>query len=141
MSEFRAHHILCTLLYEGEGYSGAFCENMTAIVEHLRGNLDENLHLVAKSDRICAGCPNCVEPEHCALENNSVVDKDRGVMRQLGLEENAVYTYRELCKKALDGMTEDFFEESCGTCDWRRRGLCRYEDLKTRLSHIAEQKK
>lgn len=28
---FRVHHILCTALYTGLGYSGDFCENMTAI--------------------------------------------------------------------------------------------------------------
>ena len=34
--KFRGHHIVCTSLYEGKGYSGAFCENMTAVVERLR---------------------------------------------------------------------------------------------------------
>ena len=27
MKKFRVHHILCTVLYRGEGYSGTFCDN------------------------------------------------------------------------------------------------------------------
>ena len=41
--KFRGHHIVCTSLYEGKGYSGAFCENMTAVVERLRKDPDEEL--------------------------------------------------------------------------------------------------
>lgn len=35
MKKFRVHHILCTVLYRGEGYSGTFCDNMT---EKVPGN-------------------------------------------------------------------------------------------------------
>ena len=48
--KFRGHHIVCTSLYEGKGYSGAFCENMTAVVERLRKDPDEELFLVAEPD-------------------------------------------------------------------------------------------
>ena len=51
--KFRGHHIVCTSLYEGKGYSGAFCENMTAVVERLRKDPDEELLLVAEPDMIC----------------------------------------------------------------------------------------
>ena len=40
--KFRGHHIVCTSLYEGKGYSGAFCENMTAVVERLRKDRTRN---------------------------------------------------------------------------------------------------
>ena len=59
--KFRGHHIVCTSLYEGKGYSGAFCENMTAVVERLRKDPDEELLLVAEPDMICANCPNRTE--------------------------------------------------------------------------------
>ncbi len=71
MEYFRVHHILCTSLYEGKGYSGAFCENMSSVVERLRANPEEELVPVAEPDVICAGCPNrtaggmCAESEQC----------------------------------------------------------------------------
>ena len=120
--KFRGHHIVCTSLYEGKGYSGAFCENMTAVVERLRKDPDEELFLVAEPDMICANCPN----------------KDRRVIEFFGLEENRVYTYREMCRHARAAMNMDFFMENCGKCDWRKQGLCKYEDLLAQLDRCIE---
>ena len=75
--KFRGHHIVCTSLYEGKGYSGAFCENMTAVVERLRKDPDEELLLVAEPDMICANCPNRTETNECVHNHNRVVNKDR----------------------------------------------------------------
>lgn len=133
MNKFRAHHIICTSLYEGKGYSGAFCENMTSIVERLRSDPDEEFLLVAEPDMICANCPNRAEGNECSENHNRVVDKDRRVIEQFGLKENEVYTYREMCGHAREAMTEAFFMENCGKCDWRRQGLCKYEDLLAQL--------
>ena len=41
MKKFRVHHILCTVLYRGEGYSGTFCDNMTQKVRELKADPDE----------------------------------------------------------------------------------------------------
>lgn len=130
---FRAHHIICTSLYEGKGYSGAFCENMTAIVERLRSNPDEELCLVAEPDIICRNCPNCTGKGECSSDSNRVVEKDRRVMQWLDLEEGKTYSYREMCKHARVHMSEENFMKNCGKCDWRKQGLCRYEDLIAQL--------
>ena len=83
--KFRGHHIVCTSLYEGKGYSGAFCENMTAVVERLRKDPDEELLLVAEPDMICANCPNRTETNECVHNHNRVVNKDRRVIEFFGL--------------------------------------------------------
>ena len=101
--KFRGHHIVCTSLYEGKGYSGAFCENMTAVVERLRKDPDEELLLVAEPDMICANCPNRTETNECVHNHNRVVNTDRRVIEFFGLEENRVYTYREMCRHARAG--------------------------------------
>lgn len=131
--KFRVHHILCTSLYEGKGYSGTFCENMTAIVEWLQSHRDEPLELVAEPDMICAGCPNRTAANECEQDDNHVAKKDRLLLTVLGLEEGGSYTYRELCERTLDKMTEKAFLESCGGCYWRKQGLCRYENLVAQL--------
>ena len=54
MKKFRVHHILCTVLYRGEGYSGTFCDNMTQKVRELKADPEEPLMLVTDPDMICA---------------------------------------------------------------------------------------
>lgn len=137
-NKFRAHHIICTSLYEGKGYSGAFCENMTAVVERLRSNPDEKLLLVAEPDIICRNCPNHTVKGTCSVNCNRVVEKDRRVLDWLHLEEGTVYSYREMCRQAREYMTEEIFLKNCGKCDWRKQGLCKYEDLLAQLDRCIE---
>lgn len=44
MKKFRVHHILCTVLYRGEGYSGTFCDNMTQKVPGTEGRPGRTAH-------------------------------------------------------------------------------------------------
>ena len=111
---------------------------MTAVVERLRKDPDEELLLVAEPDMICANCPNRTETNECVHNHNRVVNKDRRVIEFFGLEENRVYTYREMCRHARAAMNMDFFMENCGKCDWRKQGLCKYEDLLAQLDRCIE---
>lgn len=136
--KFRIHHILCTSLYEGKGYSSTFCENMSSIVEYLHHHPDEKLTLVAEPDIICANCPNRTEADTCSQDLNHVVEKDRGILKYIDLTEGAAYSYRELCRQMLLQITPELFEEICGSCAWKKQGLCRYEDLISHLSEMQE---
>lgn len=135
--KFRAHHIICTSLYQGEGYSSAFCNHMSTVVKRLRSNPDEELLLVAETDLICRSCPNYTKGGKCS-DNNSVVGKDRCVIKWLKLKEGKTYSYREMCRHACEHLTEQIFMESCGNCDWKKQGLCRYEDLIAQLKSCVE---
>lgn len=134
--KFRAHHILCTLLYEGKGYSGAFCENMNAVTGRLEENQNERFTLVAQPDIICGNCPNLTATGECESSGERVVSKDRRIMELLALTEQETYTYPELCRRTKEHMTEESFLQICGTCDWRKQGLCRYEDLVAKLARF-----
>lgn len=134
--KLRVHHIFCTSLYEGKGYSSEFCDNMSAAVDYLRSHPDEKLTLVAEPDIICANCPNYLENDRCAQDSNHVVHKDYGILKYLELVEGADYSYRELCRQARKKITEEIFLESCGNCEWRKQGLCRYEDLTAQLDKM-----
>ena len=76
-------------------------------VERLRKDPDEELFLVAEPDMICANCPNRTETNECVHNHNRVVNKDRRVIEFFGLEENRVYTYREMCRHARAAMNAD----------------------------------
>lgn len=130
---FRVHHIFCTALYEGTGYSGEFCENMTAEVERLKKEPDRYLLLVTGPDMICAGCPNLQDGEGCVLDHNHVEVKDSLLLKPLGLSEGCRYSYRQLCRHAFQTITKEIFDESCGRCLWYRKGLCSFEKLMSKL--------
>ena len=66
---YRRHHFLCSLGFEGKGYSDAFTANMAAIVQgRLRapGGAATLIGVTATADAICAPCPKrqdsgCIE--------------------------------------------------------------------------------
>lgn len=134
--KFRAHHILCTALYEGKGYSGDFCDNMSQVVDYLREHADEKLQLVAEPDIICEDCPNRQEDNTCSQDTNHVVVKDRWILKMLGFKEGGIYTYRQMCQQAREKITEAVFLESCGKCKWRAQGLCQYTNLLKQLNQF-----
>lgn len=136
---FRVHHILCTALYTGLGYSGDFCENMTAIVERLRKNPEEPLLLAAEPDMICEHCPNQTGTGTCSMDENHVVIKDELLLKKLEWKTGEYYTYRQLCRQASHKITREIFEDSCQSCQWYRQGFCTYEKLHSRLRSILAQ--
>ena len=133
MNEFRVHHILCTPLYEGQGYSGAFCENMTRIVEKLRACPSQPVYLVSHPDMICKNCPNLTQEGRCRQDQDHVVAKDEALREVLQLESGKCYTYRELLESAQYYVTEQEFEKTCHNCKWYQTGICTYEKLQEGL--------
>lgn len=138
MKKFRVHHILCTVLYRGSGYSGVFCENMTRKVEQLQKNPDEPLQLVAGADMICQHCPNLTSIHTCTRDRDHVSVKDRSLLEQLALNENETYTYRCFLEHAAHYITAEIFENSCGNCEWYRRKLCSYELFTENLKEMIQ---
>ncbi len=127
---FRVHHIICTSLYKGLGYSGSFCENMTKKVTWLRENPNSPLMLITQADDICAGCPNLKEGKYCETPENHAHIRDTELLPVFHLEENKEYTYRELLEARDMFLTKEEFTKSCGTCNWYKEGICRFEDIK-----------
>lgn len=135
MNEFRVHHILCTPLYEGKGYSGAFCENMTQIVEKLRAFPSQPVFLVSHPDMICKNCPNLTPEGRCRQDKDHVVAKDEALREVLQLEKEKTYTYQELLKRAKSRITKQEFEKTCQNCKWYQMGICTYEKLQEGLEN------
>lgn len=137
MKKFRVHHILCTVLYQGEGYSGAFCENMTEKVRELKANPKEPLVLVTDPDMICAHCPNLTPEDTCLDDKNHVKTKDQELLGWFGLKENQTYSYDELLRCATEKLDNERFLKSCGRCQWYQQGLCSYEEWITNARKIT----
>lgn len=62
MMKFRPHHFLCTVGYQGKGYSEEFVKNYDRISQSLKRNGvkgdDTPIEVVAKTDSICSPCPS-----------------------------------------------------------------------------------
>ena len=133
MKKFRVHHIMCTNLYQGYGYSGAFCENMTEMVTWLKSNPDEKLLLVTDPDEICKKCPNLKDGIHCVDATNHVKTKDLLLLEPLHLTEGEAYSYSEMSEHGRLYLTKELFTKSCRNCQWYKEGLCTYEALRRAL--------
>lgn len=132
--QLRVHHLLCSALYVGEGYSEQFCGNMEKIVKWLwekqpsGENEERTVELVTQPDCICRECPN-LTGEGCSLDDNNVVSKDALLAQELGLETQRIYSVSEVLRQTSKHLTKEIFEASCKNCEWYLKGLCRYDKL------------
>lgn len=150
MMRLRVHHLLCSALYAGKGYSRAFCENMQKVVTWLWEPLSEpaegrkrrqgepgdilcegenrEIRLITEPDDICKECPNLGD-NGCKLDDDHVVSKDAALAQALGLEPERVYSVKELLHIVRSNLTAGIFDGSCHNCEWYEQGLCHYEQL------------
>lgn len=128
----RVHHLLCSSLFVGKGYSEDFVKNMSAVTEKLFPNNApteaESIILVTQPDQICRDCPN-LQNGKCMLDQNEVVSKDEQLARAMQLIPGKEYTQIQLYEKVLHGLSRDTFEKSCLNCRWYKQGLCSYEKI------------
>lgn len=120
----RAHHLLCSVLFEGKGYSRTFTENMTAIVEKLK-EPDCVIMLQKEKDLICTDCPNLQEDESCGLDKG-IHNLDQAVLDFFQLTTKDRLYSKEIFQKIDGTMTEEFFNLCCGDCRWKKIGICSY---------------
>ena len=135
----RPHHLLCTVLFSGHGYSEAFTREMAAIVKTLEGG-DALITLTSSPDAICAGCPNRTEEGRCLLDDDSkpgVGSLDARVIRQFGLPAGSPLPSREVYQRAKERVTREFFEDCCASCRWYGAGLCGYDEYIKRIKRFT----
>ena len=139
--ELRAHHILCSVLYTGHGYSDEFVVNMNRIVDSLRDGCQ--VKILCRPDVICGTCPNARADGGCALEDNErhgpmekISGLDSLVLDWLGLEADATYWSSHVFAKAKELITSEFFKNACGGCRWNKEGLCSYDLYMSRVDEF-----
>jgi len=83
--KFRPHHFLCTLGFQGHGYSLGFVKNYKKIVQQL--SFDENtlIEVVGNMDSICFACPNKVNESLCTTQSK-ITQLDSRHQQILGLK-------------------------------------------------------
>ncbi len=125
MLEFRPHHFLCTVGFEGKGYSEPFVQGFQKIANDLRSTDtgDEVLIRVTEAtDSICTPCPNR-EGALCATEEK-IQRLDQKHTSVLGLKAGQVLKWREAKQLIIERMTDQAFDQSCAPCSWKPLGMC-----------------
>lgn len=127
MLKIRAHHILCTKNFVGEGYSDDFSKNMTRIIKELDKN--PKIRLLVDLDDICVPCPENLG--HRCKNDELVKSYDRKVLEVLNLSQDEIYSWDDIKKLACDIIfSKNRREEICGECQWNN--LCKEVEAKRR---------
>ena len=148
--DVRPHHGLCAEFFRGEGYSGEFVENMSAVLSELNSS-DPLIRLTVGADRICFGCPNrkakpctIITPtlneykgfstfsplkgaagrqENICETEYKVVRYDNAILGLCGLSDGSVLhwsEFRALVREKI--ISPGLLSQVCGDCMWF--GIC-----------------
>lgn len=122
---YRPHHFLCSLGFEGKGYSDAFTSNMSAIVMgRLRaaGGDDVMIEVVSDTDDICAPCPKRRD-ERCT-DQSKIEKLDAAHAKALDLTAGDRLSWGEALSRIAENVAPDDLQHICAGCNWRELGLC-----------------
>ena len=122
--DFRPHHFLCALNFQGRGYSPAFTANFQYIVDTLNsatGDLTK-ITVTTQSDSICAPCPS--RQEHTCATADTITTLDTAHMQALGIQDKQQLTWSEAKQKIKDRVSIATFQQICAACSWKSLGIC-----------------
>ncbi len=118
----RGHHFLCTLHYQGAGYSAAFTDNFTALCQHIHATPDVQVRVASMADNICQACPSLQDDgQHCAHQA-SVMQRDRALLDEMGWHPDTVMPLGE-AHLAVLAQREHLMSKVCPGCEWLPRCL------------------
>jgi uncharacterized protein len=122
---YRPHHFLCSLGFEGKGYSDAFTANMTAIVmgQLRQPSGDETVITVTEAvDDICMPCPKR-RGQLCATQSS--IDKlDAAHATALNLVPGETLTWGEAQRRIRAAVPPGSLKTLCAGCEWEPYGMC-----------------
>ncbi len=124
---FRPHHFLCTLGFQGEGYSDTFVKNFSKIANDLHSDLhgDYLIQVTEVSDSICEPCPS--RRLDVCLNEEKVRKLDEAHQNILKIIPGDSLTWQEAKERIRTNMTLEKFHETCSPCSWKNHGFCERE--------------
>jgi hypothetical protein len=145
MLEFRPHHFLCTIGFQGKGYSAEFVKNYAEISTRLKGPGFEagytetptgdliKIRVVAETDSICAPCPS---KRGALCETQEKIDRlDHAHAEILGLKTGDELTWGEAKKLLAQKFTLEKFDTACQPCSWKSLGVCETALIELKKAH------
>ena len=118
--ELRGHHFLCTLHYQGAGYSTGFTDNMTAVCQGIVARGTSTVRVAAMADPICTACPSLqADGQSCEFQD-SVMRRDRAVLDRMGWAPGQVLSMEE-AHLAVLARRDELMADACTGCEWLPR--------------------
>ena len=142
MLKFRPHHFLCTVGYQGSGYSPEFIAGYDRIAKTLKHSGPAGdavpIEVVAETDSICAPCPS-KRGKLCETQQK-IETLDSAHAKILSIQEGDVLSWGEAKEKIVAAFTDEAFESACAPCSWKPLGICKNAliDLRKTLKEKAE---
>ncbi|MFN7097244.1 MAG: DUF1284 domain-containing protein [Gammaproteobacteria bacterium] len=121
---FRPHHFLCTLCFQGKGYSPDFIRNYKKIHKDLHAADGDaiTIEVTTHTDSICAPCPSKQGLLCKTQEKINLLDKEH--MQVLQLQPDEQLTWGEAKQRIKKQMDLSTFHRICEPCSWKQYGLC-----------------
>jgi uncharacterized protein len=122
---YRPHHFLCSLGFEGKGYSPEFTANMSAIVMgRLRATGGDTtvIEVMSGLDDICAPCPN---NRGRACDVQAKIDRlDGSHAAALDLVPGDRLTWGQAKARIAARVPSGSLSTLCSGCEWEPHGMC-----------------
>ena len=122
--KFRPHHFLCTIAFQGKGYSPEFVDNYTQICEQLNADQGDcvQIQVVNQTDSICCACPD-KHGELCRTQSR-VEALDNQHAQVLNLKAGMALSWGEAKRQIAEKIDEKVFDSICQGCSWKDLGIC-----------------
>lgn len=125
MIRFRPHHFLCSLGFQGKGYSDDFTANMARIVMgglRAPGGDDVVIEVVDRTDDICAPCPL----RHGTLceSQPKITALDTRHAEALKIASGDQITWGEAKERIVENVPPGGLTRLCQNCRWLSFGMC-----------------
>lgn len=122
--QFRPHHFLCAVGFQGKGYSEEFVANFSEIVTELRkpGGDHILIEVTQFTDSICTPCPH-KQDKFCATQEK-IQQLDQAHAKILGIKPGDILTWGDAKQRIKENMNLTAFDNACSSCRWKQFGIC-----------------
>lgn len=120
---FRPHHFVCTLGFEGKGYTPLFVENYQKIVDTLNNDPNTLIEVTEQLDDVCAPCIHQRSNNLCAKQT-LIQQLDDAYCALLGLKDGEVISWENAKHLIKEKVSLENFHVSCEGCQWKALGVC-----------------
>jgi hypothetical protein len=114
----RGHHFLCTLHYQGAGYSTAFNDNFTALCHNAVARQHNTVAIAEQADEICGACPSLQPDGQSCRHQASIMNRDQALLDAMGWRPGQIVDLAAAYNEILP-RREALMDKVCTGCEWR----------------------
>ena len=122
---YRPHHFLCSIGFQGKGYSLEFTDNMASIVEgrlRAKDGDEQIIQVTGDTDDICAPCPK--RRGNLCESQDKIAALDARHARALGLFVGSSLSWGEAKRRIVKWVPPGSLAQLCAGCQWLEYGIC-----------------